>query len=376
MPLQKEMNYSYWELKQYFNPFDLIVVGAGIVGLNAAIAFRKKNKKARILVLERGILPNGASTKNAGFACFGSLSELSDDLANMDENTVWETVKMRWDGLALLRNRLGDKNIGFEANGGFELFDNLRAFEETREKSAELNKKIRKNLGLANCYSEVKKKRFGFKGVSGVWLNQYEGQIDTARMMESLASLAQSLGILTLNNIEVNAVNDLKTSVEIHSSAGIFKAGKVIIATNGFAGQLLKLKDVKPARAQVLITRPIPRLRIKGTFHYQQGYYYFRNVDGRLLFGGGRNLDITGETTTENALNQKIQNHLDTLLRTMILPHTQFEVEHRWTGIMGVGSEKKPIIRAVSPNVVAAVRMGGMGIAIGSLVGERAANLC
>ena len=40
---------------------------------------------------------------------------------------------------------------------------------------------------------------------------------------------------------------------------------------------------------------------------------------------------------------------------------------------MGIGSEKKPIIKAVTKNVVCAVRMGGMGVAIGSLVGKMAA---
>ena len=46
-----------------------------------------------------------------------------------------------------------------------------------------------------------------------------------------------------------------------------------------------------------------------------------------------------------------------------------------WSGILGIGDQKKPIIERVSPNVVVAVRMGGMGVAIGSLVGEEAAAL-
>jgi glycine/D-amino acid oxidase-like deaminating enzyme len=147
------------------------------------------------------------------------------------------------------------------------------------------------------------------------------------------------------------------------------------VATNGFAQSLLKIKDVNPARAQVLITKPIEKLKIKGTFHYQQGYYYFRNINGRLLFGGGRNLDFKGETTTDFAITKRIQDQLEKLLKEVILPDTPFEIEHRWAGIMGVGKEKKPIIQAVSKNVIAAVRMGGMGVAIGSLVGKKAAEL-
>jgi glycine/D-amino acid oxidase-like deaminating enzyme len=62
------LNYSYWEKKHLFFDYDLIVIGSGIVGLSTAISFKEKNKKAKILILEKGILPNGASLKNAGFA--------------------------------------------------------------------------------------------------------------------------------------------------------------------------------------------------------------------------------------------------------------------------------------------------------------------
>ena len=72
--------FSYWEYKNWITDIDFAIVGSGIVGLNCALALREKYPSASILVLEKGILPQGASTKNAGFACFGSLSELLDDL--------------------------------------------------------------------------------------------------------------------------------------------------------------------------------------------------------------------------------------------------------------------------------------------------------
>jgi glycine/D-amino acid oxidase-like deaminating enzyme len=371
--MPKIVNHSYWEKKSLFKKFDLIVVGSGIVGLSTAISYKQKNKKATVLILERGILPSGASTKNAGFACFGSVSELLDDLTKMKEEIVWETVKMRWQGLELLRKRLGDKHIGYKGLGGYELFDEEKNYAHCSEKIEELNKKIKNTLGLKSCYSTISLKNLNFKKINGAILNRHEGQIDTSLMMQNLIDLAQKLGITVLNNIAILNIVDLKDSVELQSDYGTFKATKVVVATNGFAKQLLKLPDVMPARAQVLITKPIKNLKIKGAFHYNEGYYYFRNIDGRILFGGGRNLDFKLETTTELALNDKIQKQLDILLKTMILPYTPFEVDYRWSGIMGVGSEKKPIIKLVSPNVLAAVRMGGMGVAIGSLVGQDAA---
>ena len=373
--LNKNINYSYWELKQYFTEFDLIVVGAGIVGLSSAISFINKNKKAKILILERGLLPNGASSKNAGFACFGSSSELLDDLSKNNSETVWETVLMRWQGLQILRKRLGDKGIDLNLWGGYELFDSKENKIKSLEKIQELNKEIYQHLGLKNCFSEYPKNNFGFKNTKGIILNKYEGQIDTGLMMKNLLLLAQKKGITVLNNIEIKAINDLGGKVELKSINGVFKAKKVVVATNGFANELLKINNINPARAQVLITKPISQLKIKGTFHYQEGYYYFRNIKNRLLFGGGRNINLKKEETSEIGLNSKIQNHLEYLLKTMILPNTAFEIEHRWSGIMGVGNEKKPIIKPITNNVIAAVRMGGMGIAIGSKVGEIVAKI-
>ena len=373
--LNKNINYSYWELKQYFTEFDLIVVGAGIVGLSSAISFINKNKKAKILILERGLLPNGASTKNAGFACFGSSSELLDDLSKNNSETVWETVLMRWQGLQILRKRLGDKGIDLNLWGGYELFDSKENKIKSLEKIKDLNKEIYQHLGLKNCFSEYSKNNFGFKNTKGIILNKYEGQIDTGLMMQNLLLLAQKKGITVLNNIEIKTINDLGGKVELKSINGVFKAKKVVVATNGFANELLKINNIKPARAQVLITKPISQLKIKGTFHYQEGYYYFRNIKNRLIFGGGRNINLKKEATSEIGLNSKIQNHLEYLLKTMILPNTAFEIEHRWSGIMGVGNEKKPIIKPITNNVIAAVRMGGMGIAIGSKVGEIVAKI-
>lgn len=375
MVLNKNNNLSYWELKHYFSGYDLIVIGAGIVGLNAAISFKQLQKKARVLVVEKGVFPEGASTKNAGFACFGSPGELLDDLSHTPEKTVLETISLRWRGLQLLRKRLGDKNIDYKGYGGFELFRESEPFEICLHNLGYLNNLVQEATMQKASYRVSKKYSGSFKGVKGILHNRYEGQIDTGNMMVCLERRALDLGIKVLYGCPILELSDKGSSVQLNSTLGTFDAKKVIVATNGFAGQLIKLKDVKPARAQVLITSPIKNLNIQGSFHFDRGYYYFRNIDNRILFGGGRHLDFAVEKTTDPSLNPRIQNKLSSLLKTLILPHTPFFIEYRWTGIMGVGKEKKPIIKKISTNCVVAVRMGGMGVAIGSLVGDQAAKL-
>jgi glycine/D-amino acid oxidase-like deaminating enzyme len=193
-------------------------------------------------------------------------------------------------------------------------------------------------------------------------------------MMQALLNKAIAHDILILNQQTVTAFHEKNDEVEVALGDFSFRTKKLLFATNGFANQLTKA-EVTPARAQVLITAPIPNLDIKGTFHIDKGYYYFRNFENRILLGGGRNLDFEGETTTEFGQTEIIQNRLEQLLKEVILPNQEVKIEHRWSGIMGLGSSKNPIVSQLSNHVYCGVRLGGMGVAIGSVVGKELAEL-
>ena len=114
---------SYWEKTQFLK-YDLIVVGGGIVGLFTALEFLNNHPNSKIAVFDKGVFPDGASTKNAGFACFGSLSELVEDSFLLNDKELLELVKKRVTGLEILRKTLGDETIDFHQHGGNELYFN------------------------------------------------------------------------------------------------------------------------------------------------------------------------------------------------------------------------------------------------------------
>jgi len=369
------MNFSYWEYKSWLTAVDFTIIGSGIVGLTTALRLREKFPKSKILILERGMLPNGASTKNAGFACFGSLSEILDDLNSHTEQEVLQLIQKRVNGLDILRKTLGDQAIGYKHYKGYELFtkNDKVLYQECISKKEYINTLL-KSIFKDNVFTS-QENSFRFKNIQPQYIvNQLEGQIDTGKMMRQLLYKVQSCGIHILNNCHVTEINDLNTSTEIKTDQFTFYSKKVLIATNGFAS-LLGVDNVKPARAQVLITKPIKNLHIKGTFHLEKGYYYFRNIDDRVLLGGGRNLDFKTEETTELAQTFVVQDKLKELLHDVILPDTTFEIDYSWSGIMGVGSQKKSIVKQLSNNVFCGVRLGGMGVAIGSIIGTELADL-
>ncbi|RIV34909.1 FAD-binding oxidoreductase [Flagellimonas lutimaris] len=370
------MELSYWEHKSWFSNVDFSVIGSGIVGINCAINLKKKYPKSNILILEKGSLPQGASTKNAGFACFGSVSEILSDLEHHTEEEVVQLVQKRWNGIQRLRSLLGDEAIGFQLHGSHELFPlgKPQFYENCLESIPYLNGLMGPIFGQNPFVTN--NNLFGFGNIQEKYItHQLEGQLDTGKMMRSLIQKCLSLGIPILNGVMVNDVVESNNGATIVTGDFEFSSKKVFVATNGFASKLLKSETVKPARAQVLVTEPIKSLEIKGTFHFDEGYYYFRNIDNRILFGGGRNLDFKTEETTEFGETQIIQNKLEALLQDMILPNQLVKIERRWSGIMGVGKQKSPIVKQVSNSIFCGVRLGGMGVALGSLVGKELADL-
>lgn len=369
------MKLSYWEQKSWLSQIDYTIVGSGIVGLNTALKLKKKHPNAKLLILEKGVLPQGASTKNAGFASFGSISELLEDLKHHTEQEVIDLVQQRINGLQLLRDNLGDTTIDYLEYGGYELFtkEDTELYNTCKAKIDDINALLHPIFN-ADIFS-VRDNNLGFKNIQEQLIyNAFEGQIDTGKMMQALLQKVNALGISILNLVEVEDFSETNNGVTVKTNQFEFTTKKLLITTNGFSSQLIK-EDVKPARAQILITKPIENLPFKGTFHLDKGYYYFRNIGNRILFGGARHLDFKTEETFNFGQTEIIQNKLEDLLKTTILPNTPFEVEHRWSGIMGMGNKKTPIIKQISNNVFCGVRLSGIGIAIGSLVGKELAEL-
>ncbi len=372
---------SYWE-KQSLLQYDHIVLGSGIVGLSTAISIKTLQPQARVLVLERALLPTGASTKNAGFACIGSLTEILADLRALPPETVTALVAKRRQGLQLLRQRLGDVRIGYKEQGSYELLSDreLPALEQLNA----VNRLLQPILGgdaFTPANEQISSFGFNTQHARALVRNNYEGELHTGKMMRALIDLALEkqveikTGCTALRMEENGAGVQVVTEQFSPQEEIVFQCSRLAICTNAFTRALLPELDLQPGRGQVLITDPIPGLPFKGIFHMDEGYFYFRELDGRVLFGGGRNLDFAGEATTAFALTARIQAELEEKLRTVILPGRSFTIADRWAGIMAFGNSKQPLLQPYTKHIFLGVRMGGMGVAIGSAVGEELAQL-
>jgi glycine/D-amino acid oxidase-like deaminating enzyme len=373
------MQISVWEKESFYAPKDIIIIGSGLVGLWSAYYIKKQNPKTSVAIIDRGIIPTGASTRNAGFACFGSVTELHDDFNKMGEDKTLELVSMRYQGLQRIRKVLDEKAIDFELCGGYELIasDNDPGAEALEEQVASVNKKLKQVIKTSQTFklSDKKISEFGFQHVAHLLENKLEGYLHSGKMCQALLQLVQSMGVIVFNGVEVTRYEKLHDKIVLYTNQTLrFTAAKVLICTNAFADLLPKV-DIIPARGQVLVTTPINGLKLNGTFHYEEGYYYFRNLGNRVLLGGARNKAFEEERTTDMNTTDKIQKELERFLSRYILPGKEYAITDRWSGIMGMGSEKMPIMKEVSPQVYCAVRMSGMGVALAPVVGEKVAEM-
>jgi glycine/D-amino acid oxidase-like deaminating enzyme len=295
----------------------------------------------------------------------------------MGEEVSMQLVEERWKGLQKLRGRLGDDGVDFINNGGYEIIRENEAYclDEIDSMNKRLSFLFEKPV-FATKPEVIDQFGFNSEGVKSIVYNPYEGQIDTGMMMRSLMRYVQDLGVTMLTGVEVSSFEDEGVRVSVIANGNTtFKADQLIVCTNAFTPMLLPSEDIIPGRGIVLVTKPIERLKFKGVFHYDEGYYYFRNHGNRVIFGGGRNLDFEGEATDSFDINENILQVLKSELNSMILPNTPYEIDHVWSGIMAFGQNKQPIMRKISDRITIGVRLGGMGVAIGSRMGEKIAEL-
>lgn len=363
--------FSFWEQRSFLS-YDIIIVGAGITGLSTAASIKESHPEWSVLVLERGLLPTGASTKNAGFACFGSLTELLADLTVMGEDEMLQLVQKRINGLRKTTSRLGQERIDLQEKGGYELVQDMDNLEGELDRVNALLAEVFEKPVFTRADQQLAD--FGFKGYNGLILNQYEGQLDTGKLMRTLWEYCNEIGIKILTGAEVSDLKEEAHRVAVTTPKGTFYAKSVALCTNAFSRRFMDL-DLEPGRGMVMAIQPEQSLPFEGTFHYDEGYYYFRDFEGKLVFGGGRNIDKSAEATTEFGFNAEIEKRLHEDLKNIILPEIDYKVIQQWSGIMAFGATKAPIIKPVGERIAVGVRLGGMGVAIGSMVGEELAGV-
>ena len=369
---------SFWEEEAFWQA-DVGIVGGGLVGLSLAASLLERAPATRIVLLERGLTPLGASTRNAGFLCLGSPSEICRNLQQIGEAATVSLVAQRAAGLRRLRTRLGDAAIHYQPTGGYELIPS--SYEWVLHELDHLNALLSEAIGGPYARLQDEKLphfRFG-EAIRHLIYLPHEGAVHSGFLVRSLWQYVAERGALILTGAEVEAWEEEAATVKIrvrdpYGRNGYLSARTAALCTNALAPHLTPACNAQPARGQILLTYPIEDLPWQGVFHVEEGYFYFRAVGKRILFGGGRHYDFAGETTTEFTTTETIRGILEAYLRDVIIPWRQVAVERWWAGIMGFCEPPLPKITWETDRVVSVFACNGMGVALSSVIADQAAE--
>jgi glycine/D-amino acid oxidase-like deaminating enzyme len=280
----------------------------------------------------------------------------------------------RYRGLSELKSLLGSNEIEFNGCGGIEIFKSKSDLDFYSEKLTKWN-----NLFLsefkADVYSIKKANNFrGLKNIAGAIMNEFEGSLNTGKMIAQMRLKALSLGVEIYNGVNVLGFSHSASGVEINSSAGTWRAEQVIFCVNAFANNFGFQFDIQPKRNQVIVSKEMNHY-LEATYHAERGYIYFRPIGKRILIGGMRHLFPQTENTINFGNTDEVITALSDYASEVVVSDDNFEIDMQWSGIIAMGTIKKPIVERINSRIGIAVRMGGMGVAIGTSVGREISTL-
>lgn len=282
------------EIRSLPSSVDVTVVGGGYTGLAAAL--RLAMRGASVLLVERGELGSGASTRSGGQVLTGLKLDTSTLVSRYGERRAAELFDVGGHAIADLEALIAAESIDcdYERAGHLAAAAKPSHFDAMREEQALLARVFHHRVELL---SQVDQRReLGTDAYYGLSIDEGSRAINPAKYVAGLVAAARRRGACLASTVDVTAVRRDGDRWRLTTSAGAVTAGEVLIATNGYTGAATPAlrRRLIPIGSYVIVTDPLsdadaagllPRRRV--AFDTKHFLFYFRlTADNRLLFGG------------------------------------------------------------------------------------------
>jgi len=362
--------------------FDVAIIGGGFTGISAALHLAEAGKS--VIVLEKRYVGWGASGRNGGFCCLGG-GRLGD--AALDKR-FGRADRLAFRAAELAAIKLVDDlttrhkiDIDRHSDGETELAHRPNDMDDLRARIPE----IKENYGLdARPIEKADLAAHGLAGPFHGGLTIPAGfGLNPRKYLTGLAEVAEAAGAVIVHDTSVERLNRSGQGFDILTSGGRVRAGKVVIATNGYSSEDLPdwlAGRYMPAQSSVIVTRPLTdeELHAAGWTSQQMVYdtrhllHYFRLMpDRRMLFGMRGGL-MTGPAAEARAIKRVRRD-----FETMFPAWTHVEIPYTWSGMVCLARDQMPFVGQVpgQQGLFASLCYHGNGVAMGSYSGALIADL-
>lgn len=352
---------------------DLLVVGAGLTGLWAAIHALEEQPGRRVVLVDATYVGAGASGRNGGFVSTSLTHGLAHGAATWPEELP-QLLRLGEQNVLEIREILAKERIESDlrlcgktiiATRPHEV-SALRRLRELHEVHGEAATYLTADEVRADVHSPTY--LAGLRTTSG-------GLVDPVALTTGLRDLAISRGVVLHEGTDVRNLRREGAGVLCEAGAGTIHAEQVLLATNAFRPVLRRMRScILPVWDHVLATEPLTAEQL-GRIGWQsnqgltdagnQFHYYRRTADDRIVWGGYDAIYYFGNRT-DAGREQRDRSH-QLLARQFYQTFPQLEdvrMTHRWAGVIDTTSRFTPFFgTALDGRVAYAVGYTGLGVA-------------
>ncbi len=307
------------------------VIGGGIAGLSGAIELHERGED--FLLLERGLLGQGASTRNAGYLMRGAADNYASAVRAYGRARARELWRDSEENLRLLREMGIERVPGYGRRASCLAALDERELEELRSSRALL---VEDGFGV-HWADGAGDTLFVSGRVLGGLINPDDAVCDSSAVIRWLGSMVFER---VRQGCEVRSIVLDGSGVRVGTGLGDILCDRVLVCTNAHARGLVDV-PVEPRRGQMLALRA-PEVRLEFSYYLNHGHEYIRQGPGQtVLVGGMRGRFAKDEVGEEDATSEQVQRALEDFAVEML--GGRYEVIGRWAGIMGFSADGLPI---------------------------------
>ena len=350
---------------------DAVVIGLGITGASAALELAEAGLS--VLALDAHGLGWGASARSGGFLLVEHAIEYPARRARFGRERMQTVIEMARSSHRMIEERFA-KAAEHKRCGSLIL---PMAEDEREQQTLAEAASLLQEDGVPCSQGAVHEGLEDF--APGLSIPE-DGEVPPGRLLTAVGTQAKHAGA-TLRRALVTELDPQRRLITTASATVSY--GVAVVAVNAWTQRLLPHIDIQPQRAQMLATRPLGPARTLGPVCYGcWGYDYFRQRnDGRMLIGGRRHMHRDDESTDESVPTTAVQDDLEAYLARHLSAFGPFEVEARWSGIMGFSPDELPFWQALADSTGATSThvLGGMtghGMGLGAICGQTIARSC
>jgi glycine/D-amino acid oxidase-like deaminating enzyme len=349
------------------------VIGGGFTGLSAALHLAEQGTD--VIVLEANEPGWGASGRNGGQVNPGLKHDPDQVEADFGPDLGARMVTLSGNAPNVVFNLIERHQIACAALQSGTIRAAMRP-AQGKDISRTAEQWMRRDAPVTLLERAAINEATGTDRYHSAVLDRRGGQVNPLGYARGLAQAAMQMGAAVHGGTRVQTLRRNGSGWQIATATGTVRADELILATNGYTGDLWPglRRSLVPVYSAIAATEPLPEALARTVMPtksvlYEIGsvtVYYRLDPDNRLLMGGrGVQHDIAGP--------EPIRYLIDYAIR--LWPGLKgVKWTHGWNGQLAITPDHYPHIHEPADGVLVCLGYNGRGVAMSSAMGPELAR--